>query len=67
MDNQSPPEEIPGPTEPVSGELPETTYEREDERYSFRSQLRDWVILGIMIVIYLTWAGIIYFLEPGIR
>lgn len=67
MDNQTPPDEIPSPTEPVAGELPETTYEREDDRYSFRNQLRDWGILAIMIVIYLAWTGVIYLFEPGIR
>ena len=55
MDNQTPPDEIPSPTE------------REDDRYSFRNQLRDWGILAIMIVIYLAWTGVIYLFEPGIR
>ncbi|MDQ6737673.1 MAG: hypothetical protein M3Z30_08235 [Gemmatimonadota bacterium] len=39
----------------------------EDERWTRGRQLRDWLLLGGMILGYLTWAMIIYALEPGIR
>jgi hypothetical protein len=55
------------PGEPWSGEHPDTHLEREDERWSKPAQLQDWLVLIVMIVIYLIWAGLIYFLEPGIR
>jgi hypothetical protein len=60
-------ESIPVPEEPKSGEFPETHLEREDDRWSRAAQTRDWLVLLLMMVIYLFWAGIIYFLEPGIR
>lgn len=55
------------PGEPWSGEHPDTHLEREDDRWSRTAQLQDWLALIVMIVIYLIWAGLIYFLEPGIR
>jgi hypothetical protein len=54
-------------SEPQSGELPETHLSREDDRWSRGAQVRDWLVLLLMIAVYLTWAGIVYFLEPGIR
>ncbi len=48
-------------------ELAATHYEREDDRWRWRNQLRDWAILGVMILIYLAWTGVVYFFEPGIR
>jgi hypothetical protein len=42
-------------------------WEREDDRWDVRNQIRDWIILLVMVVIYLLWTGIIYFFEPGIR
>ncbi len=57
----------PATREPRSDELPHTHLERDDDRWSRTAQVRDWLILLLMIVIYLTWVGVIYFLEPGIR
>lgn len=48
-------------------ELAATHYEREDDRWRWQNQLRDWIILGVMILIYLAWTGVVYFFEPGIR
>jgi hypothetical protein len=53
--------------EPWSDESPDTDLKREDDRWSAGAQARDWLLLILMIVTYLTWVGIIYFLEPGIR
>lgn len=38
-----------------------------DERLSRRAQLRAWVILAVMIVLYLAVMLTIYFVEPGLR
>jgi hypothetical protein len=48
-------------------ELGPTHFEREDDRWRWQNQLRDWIILGVMILIYLAWTGVVYFFEPGIR
>lgn len=50
-----------------SDELQKTTLEREDNRWGRGAWLRDWVILLIMIIVYLTWTGILFLFEPGIR
>jgi hypothetical protein len=43
------------------------SYEREDERYSGRSQATDWLILiGIGVVQFL-WMLVVFLVEPGIR
>jgi hypothetical protein len=61
------PDSKPVPGERWSDEHPETHMERDDDRWSRRAQMRDWLIIIVMMVIYLIWAGLIYFLEPGIR
>jgi hypothetical protein len=38
-----------------------------DVRHSRRTVTRAWIILGVLIVIYLTWTLLIYFFEPGLR
>ena len=48
-------------------ELATTHFQREDDRWRWRNQLRDWIILGVMILIYLAWTGVVFFFEPGIR
>ena len=52
---------------PSPGEHTHTHLEREDNRWNPRQQVRDWAILIVMILIYLTWAGIVFLFEPGIR
>jgi hypothetical protein len=43
------------------------SYQREDERYSGRSQATDWLILiGIGVVQFL-WMLVVFLVEPGIR
>lgn len=51
----------------VDEDMTPTHYEREDNRWMHHSKWRDWVILLVMIIVYLLWAGVVYFLEPGIR
>jgi hypothetical protein len=42
-------------------------YEREDDRWSTASQLRDWLIIfGIGVVVF-SWMFIVFLFEPGIR
>lgn len=48
-------------------ELPATHFGREDDRWRWQNQVRDWIILGVMILIYLVWTGVVYLFEPGIR
>jgi hypothetical protein len=36
-------------------------------RHSRRSEVRSWIILGLLIALYLGWTLVIYFLEPGLR
>jgi hypothetical protein len=58
---------VPDPGAPSNQEHPHTSFSREDDRWDLKNQLRDWLILLAMMVIYLTWTGIVYFFEPGIR
>jgi hypothetical protein len=39
----------------------------EDVRHSRRAQMRAWVILALIAVVYLVWTLIVYFVEPGLR
>lgn len=56
---------LPLPGESFTQEHPETNLKRQDTRWG--NHLRDWVILLVMMIVYLSWALLIYFLEPGIR
>jgi hypothetical protein len=42
-------------------------YERNDERWSTASQLRDWVIIFAVGVFVFLWMFIVFLVEPGIR
>lgn len=42
-------------------------FDRGDERWEGRGNIRSWMILAFMVAAYLVWTGIIYFFEPGIR
>ncbi len=42
-------------------------FAEEDERWTLRHQLRDWMWLGVMIIAFCTWTLVVYFLEPGLR
>ena len=39
----------------------------EDVRHSRPAQIRAFVILGVLMLLYLGWTLIVYFLEPGLR
>jgi hypothetical protein len=57
----------PPPTAPVPGKKPRDDFRIEDERWAARRQLRDWMWLGLMIIVFSAWTLIVYFLEPGLR
>lgn len=42
-------------------------YEREDERWSTASQVRDWLIIFAIGVLVFLWMFVVFLLEPGIR
>jgi hypothetical protein len=42
-------------------------YEREDERWSTASQLRDWLIIFAIGVVVFLWMFVVFLVEPGIR
>jgi hypothetical protein len=60
-------EEKPDSEQTINQEVPRTDFDREDERWQLHNQLRDWMILLVMIAVYMVWTGIVYFFEPGIR
>ena len=39
----------------------------EDVRHSRGAEIRAWVILGVIAIIYLAWTLTVFFLEPGLR
>jgi hypothetical protein len=43
------------------------TFERLDNRWDPQNSGRDWIVIAILIVIYLLWAGTMFLFEPGIR
>jgi hypothetical protein len=44
-----------------------TTFDRWDNRWDIGHAHRDWVVIGVLVIIYLIWTGTVFFLEPGIR
>ena len=51
----------------IPGKEPRDDFRIEDERWAAHRQRRDWMWLGLMIVVYTAWTLIVYFLEPGLR
>ncbi|MGE5224296.1 MAG: hypothetical protein ACM3PY_17810 [Omnitrophica WOR_2 bacterium] len=43
------------------------SFQIEDERWSRDNQIKDWLKLGLMMVIMIVWMATVYFLEPGLR
>jgi len=39
----------------------------EGVRHSRGAEIRAWVILGVIAIIYLAWTLTVFFLEPGLR
>ena len=48
-----------------SGDERRESFEEEDQRH--RSQWRDWLILGAMMLISWSYHAIIFLLQPGLR
>lgn len=51
----------------ISEEERQHSFDIEDERWSRRNQIGDWLKLGFVVLIYLTVTYLIYLFEPGIR
>jgi hypothetical protein len=39
----------------------------DDVRHSRGAQVRAWVILALIALLYIVWTLIVYFVEPGLR
>jgi hypothetical protein len=56
--------------EPIPSDLElflRADYERDDERWSIASQVRDWLIIFVIGILVFSWMFIVFLLEPGIR
>ncbi len=51
----------------ISDEDRKKSFEIEDERWSTKNQVKDWLKLGGMVLLTAIWCLIVYFLEPGLR
>jgi hypothetical protein len=60
MEEQEPPRR---PARPLQGyrDVGDTV------RHGRANVIRAWIILGVLVVGYLTWTLIVYFFEPGLR
>lgn len=57
-----------GPTEDdFLSESVTRSYQREDDRWTGASQLRDWLILFAIGALHFAWMFLVFLLEPGIR
>jgi hypothetical protein len=68
MENEASRHEYFGPTEDdLLSESITRSYQREDDRWSGASQLRDWLILLAIGALHFSWMFLVFLLEPGIR
>lgn len=51
----------------ISEEDRQRSFAHEDERWSRRNQVRDWLILGVAIVVWVAFQLSFYFIVPGIK
>lgn len=51
----------------ISEEARKRSFEIEDERWSTRQQIGDWLKLGLAVVVYLAVTYAVYLLEPGLK
>ncbi len=56
-----------GPSYWMSPDEVRASFNEEDERWSSRAQLVDWLILLGLMVLFGAWTLTVYFLEPGLR
>ena len=52
---------------PLAEEERRRSFELEDRRWEPRQQLRDWIWLAVMIVVYCAWTLFVFLTEPGLR
>lgn len=60
---------MPDPRSNTQNERAQKNYPQShnSEEVKRRATIRTWLLLLSMMVVYSIWAGLIYFLEPGIR
>ena len=51
----------------ASDERRRRSFELEDRRWAVRDQVRDWMWLAIMIILYCAWTLFVFATEPGLR
>jgi hypothetical protein len=51
----------------ITDEDRDRSFEIEDRRWERGQQIRDWLILALMIAISLGYHLLVFFLEPGLR
>jgi len=51
----------------ISEEHRRQSFDIEDERWSTRQQIGDWLKLGFIVVVYLAVTYAVYLLEPGLK
>lgn len=51
----------------ISEEDRQRSFEMEDSRWERNKQIRDWLILGLMVAVTLLWHYLVYLFEPGLR
>lgn len=61
------PEEHRQYTVSISEEDRKRSFEIEDERWKLKYQMRDWLILLLLVAITVGWNLLVYFNEAGIR
>lgn len=51
----------------ISDEDRDSSFELEDKRWARSEQIKDWLKLGLMVLVYLAWTFLVYWREPGLR
>jgi hypothetical protein len=52
---------------PLAEDEHRRSFELEDRRWAARDQVRDWIWLAVMIIVFTAWTLFVYLLEPGLR
>lgn len=51
----------------ISDEDRSRSFELEDERWQVKNQVRDWLILAVLVLITVGWNLLVYFMEAGLK
>ena len=52
---------------PLAEDERRRSFELEDRRWETRQQVRDWMWLAVMIIVYTAWTLFVYLVQPGLR